>query len=92
MDKINSFVIRQRDNELNETVLPIRSLGGSLYEVVIPVDILAEISTVSHMMFIRYFDYRKLQLKMNIRRVFECSGKKIDLYITIGDNFGIKIN
>ncbi|WP_144462529.1 glycosyltransferase family 2 protein [Siminovitchia fortis] len=91
LDKVNCFVIRQRDNELNETVLPIDQIGENLFEIKIPLDLLANLNTASHTMFIRYYDYRKLHIKMNTRRIFEHGGKKIDFYTTIGDNFGVNV-
>ncbi|RWR04799.1 glycosyltransferase family 2 protein [Siminovitchia fortis] len=89
LDKINCFVIRQRDNEMNENVLPVERIEENLFEVEIPLDLLAQLNTASHTMFIRYYDYRKLHIKMNTRRIFEHGGKKIDFYTTIGDNFGV---
>ncbi|RST74199.1 glycosyltransferase family 2 protein [Siminovitchia acidinfaciens] len=91
LDKVNCFAIRQRDNEINENVLPIEQIGEKLFEVKIPLDLLAQLDTTSHTMFIRYYDYRKLHIKMNTRRIFEYGGKKIDFYTTIGDNFGVNV-
>lgn len=91
LDKLNAFVIRQRDNELNEIQLPIRHAGGELYEVEIPFDRLAELSFASHFMFIRYYDYQRLYIKMNTRRIFDYDKRQIDFYTTIGDNIGVNI-
>lgn len=89
LDKVNCFVIRQRDNEMNEHVLPIHRIGENLFEIEMPLDLLAQLNVASHTMFFRYYDYRKLHIKMNTRRIFEYGGKKIDFYTTIGDNFGV---
>ncbi|MFD1707460.1 glycosyltransferase family 2 protein [Siminovitchia sediminis] len=91
LDKVNCFVIRQRDNEMNETVLPMNRTDTNLFEVNIPLHQLAELESASHTMFIRYWDYRKLHIKMNTRRIFQYSGRKMDFYTTIGDNFGVKV-
>lgn len=91
MDKLHSFVIRQRHNELNEIELPIRHAGGELYEIEIPFERLAELSSASHFMFIRYCDYQKLPIKMNARRIFDYDKRQIDFYTTIGDNIGVNI-
>ncbi len=91
LDKVNCFVIRQRDNELMENTLPIERIEERLFEVEIPLELLAQLNEASYTLFIRYYDYRKLHIKMNTRRIFEYGGKKIDFYTTIGDNFGVNV-
>lgn len=91
LDKINCFAIRQRDNDLIERILLINRVGENLFETEIPLELLAKLNEASHTMFIKYDDYRKLHIKMNTRRIFEYSGKKIDFYTTIGDNLGVNV-
>lgn len=91
LDKVNCLVIRQRDNENIENVLPINRVSENLFEAEIPLDILGQLNEASHTIFIRYYDYRKAPIKMNTRRIFEYGGKKIDFYTTIGDNFGVNV-
>ncbi len=90
-DEINSFIIRQRDNELKQLEFPIKNMNNNLFEVKLPYDQLSQLSVASHAMFIRYCDYRKLYIKMDTRRIIDYDGKKLDFYTTIGDNFGLNI-
>ncbi|RKJ17731.1 glycosyltransferase family 2 protein, partial [Butyricicoccus sp. 1XD8-22] len=43
LDKVNCFVIRQRDNELKEYTLPIERIEERLFEVEIPLELLAQL-------------------------------------------------
>ncbi|WP_018708346.1 glycosyltransferase family 2 protein [Siminovitchia fordii] len=91
INEINSFTIRQRDNELNEIELPIRHIQDHTYEVKIPYEQLVELSSSSYATFIKYALYRKLFIKMDTRRIVNHDKRKIDFYTTIGDNFAISI-
>ncbi|MBD8004281.1 glycosyltransferase family 2 protein [Bacillus norwichensis] len=91
INQINSFAIRQRDNELNEIELPIRHLQDHAYETKIPYGQLVELSSSSYATFIKYAVYKKLFIKMDARRIINYDDKKIDFYTTVGDNFAISI-
>lgn len=91
LDQLNCFVIRQRENELQQIEFPIHHVSDHRYEVPIKLDQLAELSPSSHVMFIQYCDYRKLHVKVNARRIFAHQGRQMDFYTTIGDNIGLNM-
>lgn len=91
LNELHSFVIRQRNNELNQIEFPIQNVKDNLYEVRLPFNQLSELSSNSYSMFIKYCNYRKLFIKMNTRRILNDGRKKMDFYTTIGDNFGLNI-
>lgn len=89
--KIDSLIIRDRVNHLNERQFPIVQEDTQLYTVSIPYDELAKLSSSSYLVFIRYNKYRNLMIKMNTRNIITYHNKEFDFYTTIGDNYGLKV-
>lgn len=89
--KIDSLIIRDRVNHLNERQFPIVQKDNQLYTVSIPYDELAKLSSSSYLVFIRYNKYRNLMIKMNTRNIITYHNKEFDFYTTIGDNYGLKV-
>lgn len=92
IDQIESFVIRQRTNELNQIELPIKHIEKNLFEVDIPYEKIASLSSASYAMFIKFSKYKKLFIKMDTRKLIKYNKKKIDFYTTVADNFGLSID
>ncbi|RST74407.1 glycosyltransferase family 2 protein [Siminovitchia acidinfaciens] len=91
INEMDSFVIRQRDNELNQIELPLNKVSTHEYEVKIPYEQIATLTSASYATFIKYSNYLKLFIKMDTRKIINFDDKTIDFYTTIGDNFGVNI-
>lgn len=91
VDKLNSLLIRERNNDLNDINFPIQHLEGNLFKTHIPFKQLEVLSPTSHAIFITHLDYRKVPIRMNVRNIVNYDKKKLDFYTTISDNFGLNI-
>ena len=88
---IQSLVIRERTNHLNELQFPIERVENQLYAASISYDELEKLSSSNYLVFIRYDQYRNLMIKMNARNIIVSNNKEFDFYTTVGDNYGLKI-
>ncbi|WP_079527266.1 glycosyltransferase family 2 protein [Halobacillus hunanensis] len=91
IEKLQSFVLRQRNYDLKEVDFPLVKVEGNLYKVDIPFEELYKISSASYAVFIRYNDYEKLRISMLSKNIVQYQKRTFDFYTTASDNFGIKI-
>lgn len=90
-NKVESLVIRQRNNDLNKVEFPIERKRDNVFEVVIAFDQLDSLVSASHSIYIKYFNYLKIPIKMDVRNIIKRKKRKIDFYTTVSDNFGVNI-
>ncbi|PWA12885.1 glycosyltransferase family 2 protein [Pueribacillus theae] len=88
---IDSLVIRERHNQLNEIEFPIKHVSEHLYEVALPYGQLTNLTSSSYQVYVKYDQYRKLLIKMNTRNIISHGKRELDFYTTIGDNYGLNI-
>ncbi len=89
--EIQSLVIRERNNHLNELQFPIVQEDDHLHTVSIPYETLSRLNSSSYLVYIRYDQYQKLMIKMNTRNIITYDKKELDFYTTIGDNYGLNV-
>lgn len=91
IENINSLVVRQRNNDLTDIEFPIRNKEDNLFESDLPYELLDDLSSASHAVYIKYLDYMKVAIRMNARNIISHKKRKLDFYTTISDNFGLNI-
>lgn len=91
LDYIKNFHIQQRNNELNNISFPIIKIDDNLFEVHIPFETIRNLEKSKYAVYITHFDYRKLPVRMNVRKISKMEEKIIDFYTTTSDNFALNI-
>ncbi|MYL57158.1 glycosyltransferase [Virgibacillus halodenitrificans] len=87
---IQSLVLRERNNDLNQIELEIK-IKEDLFEAKLPYNLISQLNSGSYAVYLKYHDYLKLPIRMDSRKVINYNKKKIDFYTTISDNFGLNL-
>jgi len=91
INDVETFVLRQKRNGLNQMEFPIIQCDNNLYSVDIPFDNIEKLNSANYSIFLKYLGYRKLSVVMNTRSIIKYNKKKFDFYTTVNDNFGLSI-
>ena len=91
VNSINSIVISNRSDDLHYVEFPIKKIEKNTFSSLIVYEELAKLENSSHAIFLKYNNYKKAAIKMNVRNRITKEKKKLDFYVTIADNLGLNI-
>lgn len=91
VNNLNDVVINSRKDDLDFINIPIKQIDENTFSSFIVLERLGILSKASHAISLRFDNYKKIPIKMNVRNKFTENKRKLEFYVTVTDNLGLNV-